>query len=131
MGSAVFDFSELERFAGRLDSVAAKDLGAVVKPIVQRGAGNVQRAMRADMAGSSHFKQVARKITFETRPLAGSVTCDVGPITEGKVTGDLAHFAYFGGANGGGGSVRDPQAALDDEAPTFFEHIGKVLDGLL
>ena len=60
-----------------------------------------------------------------------SSTAEIGPATGGRVVGDLAHLAYFGGANGGGGTVRDPEVHLEAEAPNLEEYAGKVLDDLL
>ena len=126
-----WDFRDFEVLAADLTHAARDDVREKVRAVVVKGAVNVKAAMRADMRTSRHFRQVAPKITFDTTVRANSVTCDVGPITQGQVVGDLAHFAYFGGANGGGGTVRDPQAALEDEAPQFFAAISDVLDALI
>ena len=110
---------------------AGDSLAAKLRPVVVKGAVNVKAAMRADMAGSRHFGQVARSITFDSRYGASLAEAEVGPETRGQTVGDLAHFAYFGGAHGGGGTVRDPQAALDEESPRFAAAVGSILDELL
>jgi hypothetical protein len=126
-----FDFSDFLKLADSLNEAAGKALEAA-KPVVAKGAMNVKQSMRDDMAASAHFGQVARSISYDTRSGATFVEAEVGPITKGKTVGDLAHFAYFGGAHGGGNTVRDPQGNLDDEAPKFLaalgDALGKVLD---
>lgn len=118
-GSASLDVSELLDFGRKLASRA--DIVKAVKPVVSKGALNVKAGMRENMAASAHFGQVARSITYDTREGVDWAEAEVGPVTAGRVVGDLAHLAYFGGANNGGGAVRDPQAVLDEEAPRFFK----------
>lgn len=125
-----FDLSDFGRFASDLGQGADKVL-ADVAPVVKRGAENVKRTMRADMAGSRHFGQAARSITYDVVNGTGWVEARVGPESAGRTVGDLAGLAYFGGSHGGGGTVRDPQAALDDEAPSFFGYIERALGGLI
>jgi hypothetical protein len=124
------DVSGLNQFADELGSAAGKLLEGV-RPVVAKGALNVKTSMRADMAGSEHFKQVARSITYDTRQGVGWVEAEVGPVTEGATVGDLAHIAYFGGVRGGGGTVRDPQGNLDDEAANFEKALTDVVGDLL
>lgn len=130
MDAVEADLTELDAFGDELAASADQLLDAV-KPVVAQGAMDVRTAMRADIAASPHFKQVARAITYDTRTGAGWVEAEIGPKTAGAVVGDLAHLAYFGGAHGGGGTVRDPQEALDDEAPYFEQALGDVLANLL
>ena len=53
------------------------------------------------------------------------IEAEIGPETGGA--GSLAGFAYFGGVNGGGGTVPDPQGALDAEAPNVEKHLGALV----
>lgn len=130
MSSFDLDLSDLLKFGDELVASADGLLDAV-KPVVARGGLNVKQSMQADMRESTHFGQVAHTITYDTRTGAGWVEAEVGPVTAGQVVGDLAHLAYFGGAHGGGGTVRDPQNALDEEADNFEQALGKVIGGLL
>jgi hypothetical protein len=107
---------------------ATEGLPARVKSVVSRTGADVQRTMREDMAKSRSFRQVAPSITYDTRSGDGFSEAQVGPVTRGQVVGDLAHFAYFGGANGGGGTVRDPIDAALDEAPRFEKGIADLID---
>lgn len=130
MSEVTVDVSELVAL-GRDLSKAGDDLMGKVRPVVSRGALNVKNGMREDMQGSRHFGQVAASISYEMSGNAVTSQAEVGPVTEGQTVGDLAHFAYFGGANGGGGSVRDPQAVLDEEEPRFVKAIEDVVGSLL
>ena len=124
------DLSELTMFGRDLER-SGVDIVKGVKPVVAKGALNVKNGMRTDMAGSGHFGQVASSITYETRDGVGWAEAEVGPVTAGRTVGDLAHIAYFGGSPAGGGTVRDPQVVLDEEAPRFEKAITDVIEGLL
>lgn len=120
------DVGDLLRFGDDLVA-AADELLDKVKPVVARGALNIKMSMQDDMKQSEHFKQVARSITYDVSQGQGWVEAEIGPKTAGQVVGDLAHLAYFGGAHGGGGTVRDPQGALDDEADNFEQALDKII----
>lgn len=124
------DFSEIRAFAADLGKVStAVALG--VSGVVAKAAVNTKTTMRADMSKSAHFGQVARSINYDQRNGLGFSEAEIGPETGGRVVGDLAHIAYFGGARGGGGSVRDPQDAANEEAPKFEKALLNLADGLL
>lgn len=127
MSNLDIDLSDLTRFGDDLVSAASNLLG-LVKPVVARGAYQVKQSMQEQMKGSPHFKQVAPSITYDTRAGTTWVEAEVGPKTAGQVVGDLAGFAYFGGAHGGGNTVRDPQDDLDEEAPKFEKALGDALE---
>lgn len=126
-----FDASDFTALARDLDRAAASDLVGKVEPVVARGALNVKNAMQADMGQSRSFGQVARAISYDVDRFTEHVRAEVGPVSAGRQVGDLAHFAYFGGANGGGGTVQDPEYLLDREAPALEKYVGAILDGLL
>jgi len=90
--------------------------------------------MRADMEASPHFKGTSRAIDFDMIDQRDSVTAEIGPKTGSGESGGLGGIAYgtgvFGGSRGGG-SVRDPIAALEDEAPKVEKYLGDVLGDLL
>lgn len=129
MSRVELDMSELLAFGRDLSRSGTEVLGKV-RPVIAKCALNVKNAMRADMQGSRHFGQVARSITYDTKSGAVMAEAEVGPVTEGRTVGDLAHLAYFGGVNSGGGTVRDPQGALDDEAPNFVKALEDVIRDL-
>lgn len=129
--TVTFDASDFDALARDLDRAAASDLIGKIEPTVMRGAAEIQRGMRADMSASAHFGQVAGVITFDVDRFTNHVRAEVGPLSAGRVVGDLAHFAYWGGSNGGGGTVRDPEYLLEQEAAPLERFIGDVLEDLI
>ena len=122
------DFSDLLRFADHLD-LKLGSLSGLVRPVVAKGAVKVKATMRADMNSSEHFGQAASSISYDLNSGQYGAEAQIGPVKGGA--GSLANLAYFGGANGGGGTVRDPQEALDLEADPFEQALGDILDNLL
>ena len=117
MGGVSVDASDARRFAADLTAATQRVVDQAPK-VVERGALNIKTRMVGAMRSSVHFKGAARSISYDMRD--GGFEAEIGPVTgPGGVPGDLAHLAYFGGANGGGGTVEDPQAALDAEVPRF------------
>lgn len=118
------DAHEVRQFAADLLSAA----GRVVRqtpPVIKRGAVNVKKQLVSEMRGSRHFRGAAPSIGFDVTD--GGFGAEIGPESEpGEQIGDLASIAYFGGAFGGGGTVADPQGALDAEAP----HVEKAIADL-
>lgn len=115
---------------------ASARVGKEVMPVVRKGAQNVRGkntggGMRGDMRKSRHFGQVARTIGYDVERTPVAVEATIGAATGGRVVGDLAHIAYFGGINGGGNTVRDPEFHANEEAPRFEKAIADVVDGLL
>lgn len=109
------DLTELGTFSNELVD-SADDALSKGRAIVARGALNVKRTMQADLAGSQHFGQVARDVSYDTRVGTDWVEAEIGPTSGGA--GSLANIAYFGTSRGGG-TVRDPQEPLNEEAPGF------------
>lgn len=125
------DVSQLRAFAVELGKVPA-EVTVKVLPVVKKGAVNIRKAMQADFRKSRHFSQIARSINFDVNTDGAGVEAEIGPDKSvARAGAPLAHIAYWGGANGGGGTVRDPAQALADEAPRFESELGKLLDGIL
>ena len=95
------DFSELADFAADLRA-AADGIDAAASPVVVKGATNIKNTLQADMSGSGSFGHAAASVSFD---MVGPTEAEIGPT---KPSGAIANIAYFGGANGGGGTVRDP-----------------------
>lgn len=93
-----------------------------VLTVVEKGAVNVKEDLRAKMAASHSFGHLARGITYDMRREPGAIIAEIGPtkVKKGlkKAPRRGANIAYFGTSKGGG-SVEDPQGALDREAPRF------------
>ena len=96
-----------------------------VRPVVVKGAMQVRDKMRKDMRESPSFKGNARNISYDLKVDGGGVEAEIGP----KPTW-LAHIAYFGGANGGGGTV-DILGPLGEEAEPFASALSDLFEGIL
>lgn len=131
MTSLRFDASDFTALARDLDAAAASDLVGKVAQSVSKGALTVKGAMQDDMSASRSFGQVSRAISYDLETFTTHARAEIGPVSAGRQVGDLAHLAYFGGSNGGGGTVQDPEYLLEREAPNLEQYIGEILDGLL
>lgn len=119
----------------QLDGLA-RDFGAIpaamvpkVRAVVAKSALNTKNAMRKDASRSAHFKQLAAVINYDLEVRGDVTEAEIGPVPGGA--GSLAGIAYFGTSKPGGGTVRDPEKAMNDEAPAFFEYAFKATEGLL
>lgn len=122
--------------------VLARDLGALPQvmarkavPIFRRSALEVKRGMQADLRVSRHFRQVAESVDYDLleHNSFGSLvmTAEIGPNAERNPSAPLAGIAYFGGSNGGGGTVRDPEFHARDQGEKMVGHMRDALGGLL
>lgn len=104
-----------------------------LKGVVTKSALNAKKIMRRDAAGSKHFKQLARTINYDIRVNSfggdGVIEGEVGPSGGGSAS--LAGIAYFGTSRPGGGTLRNPEDAMLEEAPNFYEFAFKATEGLL
>lgn len=125
-----FDTSEMRAFAADMRALP-EELNRHLPPIVERGALNIKSRMVADMSGSTHFKPIARTISYDVRRLGWGdeavVEAEIGPDSGRGDSARLANIAYFGSSRAGGATVADPQSALDEEAPAFVAE----LEGLM
>lgn len=112
----------------KVPDVLVKD----VRGVVAKGAVNIKNHQRDAAKRSKHFKGFARAITFDVRGgmISGTavIEAEIGPV-KGK-PGSLGNIAYFGTSRGGG-TVEDPQVALDEEEPKFNAALGKLMGNLL
>lgn len=104
-----------------------------MRGVVARSALNTKNIMRKDAQGSRHFKQIARTINYDIRVLGfggdAVIEGEVGPSGGGSAS--LAGIAYFGTSRPGGGTLRNPEDAMLEEAPNFYEYAYKATEGLL
>lgn len=100
------DSHELDELARRL-TVASVRAPVKAAKAIKKGAQNIKTAIQADLASSSHpnFRRIP--IAYEIRTEGMRVEADIAPTDP---AGGLANIAFFGGANGGGGTHR------------FYEH---------
>jgi len=104
-----------------------------LKGVVAKSALNTKKLMQADAKRSKHFKQLAPTIGYDLRVMEfagdGVIEGEIGPTPGGS--GSLAGIAYFGTSRPGGGTVRNPEDAMLEEAPNFYEFAFKATEGLL
>jgi len=126
------DASELDGLARSFRKVPAL-MVPKLKGVVAKSALNTKNAMRKDARRSRHFKQLAPTIGYELKvhEFAGDGTIDaeVGPSGGGAAS--LAGIAYFGTSRPGGATLRNPEDAMLEEAPNFYEFAFRATEGLL
>lgn len=125
------DVSQLRNLTRDLQAFTPK-VAKGIPQVVKKGALNVKKTMQSDFRESRHFGQIARSINFDVKASGGNAEAEIGPDKSvPKAGAQLAHIAYWGGARGGGGTVRDPSRALEDEGDNFENALGALLDGVL
>lgn len=126
-----FDASEMRAFAADLHRLP-EALNRHAEAIVERGALNIKNRMVTDMRASTHFRPVARSITYDVRTGGwgdtAAIEAEIGPDKARDQAASLANIAYFGSSRGGGGTVRDPQSALDAETDEFIAQLDALMD---
>jgi len=125
--------------ASELDGLAKafRDIPALMVPklrgVVAKSALNTKKLMQADARRSKHFKQLAPAISYDLKVHSfggdGVIEAEIGPTPGGS--GSLAGIAYYGTSKPGGGTVRNPEDAMLEEAPNFYEYAFKATEGLL
>lgn len=120
------DMSEVRSLAADMSGVDSR-LSRHLIPVVRRGGVNIKRAMQEDLRKSRNrgFKKVANTVSFDE--IDNGYGVEVGPTTP---DGALENIAYFGSYKGGG-TVRDPWHALEDEYPNFVRELENVAETLV
>lgn len=127
MSDIHIDAHEVAEFAAELRTIGAKT-ARVVPAIVAKGAQNIKNEMREDALRSRWFK-FARTIDYDI--LDGGMSAEIGPNKAIAPVASLANLGYFGGANGGGGTIREPSGALENEVPRFLKAMGDAIEEAL
>jgi hypothetical protein len=126
------DASDLDDLANDFVKIAP-DMVPKLKRVVEKSALNTKKIMRADAQKSKHFDQVARTISYDVNVHSfggdGTIDGEVGPAGAGAAS--LAGIAYFGTSKPGGGTIRNPEDAMLEEAPNFYEFAFKATEDLL
>ena len=125
MPNVEIDAHEVKEFASELGKVPTKVVTGV-RPAVVKAGVNMKKQLREEMDKSKHFK-ASRSINFDVSD--GGLAVAVGP-SKGH-PGSIANIAYFGGVNGGGGTVPDPRGALEAEAPRFEKALTDLVGEIL
>lgn len=126
------DTSDLDGLARDLRKIPA-DMVPKMRGVVAKSALNTKKLMQADARKSRHFGQLARTISYDLKVHEfggdGVIEAEVGPSGGGSAS--LAGIAYFGTSKPGGGTIRNPEDAMLEEAPNFYEFAFKATEGLL
>lgn len=125
-----FDMGEVQAFTKAIEGKVAAT-PKQVEAVTHRGASNIKRTLRKEMFASKHFKGAGSAIGYDLRSGGafggGFVEAEIGP--ERGAPGSIANVAYFGTSRGGG-TVADPQEALDAEVPNFEKYIGDLAEDI-
>lgn len=123
--SIEFDMSEVRELIHDMRGVEPA-LARHLKPAVAKGALNIKNQLRDEMGQSAHFR-AADSISFDL--IDDGYGAEIGPTKTGA--GPISNIAYFGGSNGGGGTVPDPRGALEEEAEKFGSALAQIASELL
>lgn len=126
------DTSDLDRLVRDLRRIPAA-MAPKMRGVVAKSAVNTKRIMAKDARSSRHFKQLAPTISYDLKVHEfggdGVIEAEIGP--SGGGSSSLAGIAYFGTSKPGGGTVRNPEDAMLEEAPNFYEYAFRATEGLL
>jgi hypothetical protein len=126
------DTSDLDVLARSFRAIPAMMIPKM-RGVVARSALNTKKIMQKDARRSRHFKQIAPTIGYDLKVHEfggdGVIEAEIGPSGGGPAS--LAGIAYFGTSKPGGGTVRNPEDAMLEEAPAFYEFAFKATEGLL
>jgi hypothetical protein len=123
------DAREVTELAADLGRVAADSL-PLVDAVMKRAAQGVKEEMASDAAASRHFGGIGRTISYDSDYRVGQVAYEIGPDRDRGAVAALGVIAYFGGSNGGGGTL-DINAPLRAEEPRMLAALDKALADLL
>lgn len=128
------DASELDDLARAFRAIPAA-MVPKMRGVVAKSALNTKKLMQADARKSRHFKQLAPTIDYDIKVLGfagdAEIQAEIGPNSSKQGAASLAGIAYYGSSKPGGGTVRNPEDAMLEEAPNFYEWAFKATEGLL
>ena len=123
-----FDTRETQKLINALRKAPDEAIVDSMK-VMKKGATEIKKALQADAKKSRHFGQLAPTITYDLSPTATGLDIEIGPDKDRAVRsgrpGPLANIAYFGGANGGGGTL-DFDAPAEAEFKTIDAQLRKI-----
>ena len=124
------DMAEVRSLAADMTRVDSR-LTRHAIPVVRKAAVNIKDAMNADFGKSRSFGALQGTVSFDE--IDGGFGAEIGPTKRSGSKRGLdfgANIAYFGSYKGGG-TVRDPWHALEDEYPSFIKHLEDVAGELI
>lgn len=114
--------------------------------ILEKGALEAKKNLQAEAQKSKSFKRIAPAISYDKKRSVHGTEIELGPDKEKVVktspraaarahataagtSGNLANLAYFGGANGGGGTLDfdEPVEREFDAIDTYMKKLGDAL----
>lgn len=125
--SVTVDTSEVRALVSDLGRIPGR-VQPEVEAVVKKAALNVKDTLRAEAGESKYFKRITPSINFERHFALGlsTIAYIVGPRV-GVAQGSLGGVAYFGGANGGGGTL-DIEGPLAAEEPKLVSYLARALE---
>jgi len=133
------DASELDGLAKAFRAIPAL-MVPKLRGVVAKSALNTKKLMIADVKKSTHFRGKKKpgldaSIDYDLKVLIfggdAVIEAEIGPNRAKSVAAGLAGIAYYGTSKPGGGTVRNPEDAMLEEAPNFYEYAFKATEGLL
>jgi len=133
------DASELDGLAKAFRAIPAL-MVPKLRGVVAKSALNTKKLMIADVKKSTHFRGKKKpgldaSIDYDLKVLSfggdAVIEAEIGPNRAKSVAAGLAGIAYYGTSKPGGGTVRNPEDAMLEEAPNFYEYAFKATEGLL
>lgn len=133
------DTSDLDGLMRDLRKIPA-DMVPKMRGVVAKSALNTKKIMVKDVKKSSHFRGKKKpgldaSIDYDLKVLEfggdAEIQAEIGPNRAKNVAAGLAGIAYYGTSKPGGGTVRNPEDAMLEEAPNFYEFAFKATEGLL
>lgn len=136
MADPSMDASEIRALAADMTKASTEVAGKTVA-VILKGATNIKNQMRSEAQSSPHFKGISRSIDFDMHGAdlfgVGIIEAEIGPRHGSGEAGNLANIAYWGAVHGSsrsGGTVPDPQGALDAESPRFEQALADLIGNL-
>jgi len=133
------DTSDLDGLAKAFRAIPAL-MVPKLRGVVAKSALNTKKLMIADVRKSTHFRGKKKpgldaSIDYDLKVLefggSAEIQAEIGPNRAKSVAAGLAGIAYYGTSRPGGGTVRNPEDAMLEEAPNFYEYAFKATEGLL
>ncbi len=133
------DTSDLDGLARSFRAIPAL-MVPKMRGVVAKSALNTKKIMVKDVKKSSHFRgkkkpgldaSIDYDLNINERGGDAVIEAEIGPNPARNPAAGLAGIAYFGTSKPGGGTVRNPEDAMLEEAPNFYEFAFKATEGLL
>jgi hypothetical protein len=119
-----FDTTEVTALAAKI-ATAPQSARAKIPAVLGRGATNIRNQMRSETKGSTYFDLGSTITRSRMKETPTTFEVEIGPERRFRQA-RLAHIGYFGGAHGGGGTLPDPEGALQTEAPAVMRYLAQL-----